>query len=53
MNIRCSVCNGIGLEKREPEKCPCPYIFCYKCENNIYISFIEDVLVIYINLFIC
>ena len=32
--IICDQCDGYGLEKRDPIKCPCDYSFCYKCENR-------------------
>jgi len=34
MNTTCPICQGIGLEKRDAIRCPCPYNFCYKCENR-------------------
>tara|TARA_A100001234_G_scaffold200497_1_gene192551 strand:- start:272 stop:574 length:303 start_codon:yes stop_codon:yes gene_type:complete len=31
----CPDCQGYGLvHNKEPIKCPCPYAFCYKCENR-------------------
>ena len=34
MKKTCPICQGVGLEKRDAVRCPCPYNFCYKCENT-------------------
>jgi len=34
MKKTCPICKGVGLEKRDAVRCPCPHTFCYKCENR-------------------